>query len=112
MMIKVVYSAAAMLIILQPEKVVSPTDEAVGWIIRGIITLGLLACAYLLREAANTMKSTKDEVGKLAIQVATHQVMFEHWLATLTEADIPDTPARRITDKILADIIASKKAQG
>lgn len=100
---------AAFIGILQPENIVSQNAEAtVAWLVRGILAIGLAACAYLLREAAMTMKATKTQVESLAVTVATHQIMFEHWITNLT--DDPDNPGRRLSDKIIKDIVAVRKA--
>lgn len=88
------------------DPTIGSAQETVVWLIRAILALGLGACAYLLREAATTMKDTKTQVAQLAITVATHQIMFEHWIDTLSDAGIdPTNPGRRMSDKLIKEII-------
>lgn len=95
---------------LQPIVGTTATDQNVAWLMRGLLGLGLLACAYLLRDAANTMKETKKQVADLIVVVATHNIMFEHWVDNLGNDDI-DNPGRRKSDSLIRQMIATQAAQ-
>lgn len=110
MIYKTIYALSILATILQPEQTAQAAQlqETVSWLIRAILALGLGACAYLLREAATTMKETKADVAKLAVTVATHQIMFEHWIDSLASSDAPadaENPGRRLSDKIIKEIV-------
>ena len=56
------------------------------------------------------MKDTKKEVSDLAIVVATHNVMFEHWIDNLGVDDV-NNPGRRKSDSVLKLMVAQSIAE-
>lgn len=90
------------------------TDAIVGWIIRAILGALIAVGAWILRDAAKTLKETHAEQAALKAIVASHQVMFEHWLDSLVEhkgEEAPGmiNPGRRKSDAILRDLIESRQ---
>lgn len=89
------------------------TDEIVGWVIRAVLG-GLIAVgAWILRDAAKTLKETHADMAAVKASVAAHQIMFEHWLDGLVDrGDLPNemNPGRRKSDAILRELIEQRSA--
>lgn len=88
------------------------TDEIVGWVIRAVLG-GLIAIgAWILRDAAKTLKETHADMAAVKASVAAHQIMFEHWLDGLVEGqELPNemNPGRRKSDEVLRALIEQRK---
>jgi hypothetical protein len=81
-------------------------DSLIAWTIRGCLTLGLAAVAYLLNDTMKTIKETKKVQGDHATKLALHDIMFEQWLDELADSkNGNENPGRRRSDQIIRAII-------
>lgn len=85
------------------------TDELVSWIVRGALGLGVAAIAYVLRNAAATIKETSKVQNRHSEILAAHSIMFDHWLETLSQADVAANRGRRDSDKLLRALIEARR---
>lgn len=103
-------------VLLDPIPAHGSTEEIVSWIVKGIMSIGVAAIAYLVRDAAKTLRQTqKDitdtrrEVASMSSTVAAHQIMFEHWFGNLTSQDFAATPGRRASDQIIRELLEQRQ---
>lgn len=80
-------------------------DSLFAWGMRGVLTLGLAAVAYLLNDTLKTIKETKSIQHEHSTKLALHDIMFNQWLEELAESPPPDNPGRRRSDQIVRAII-------
>lgn len=95
-------AASIMAAIPTPES----EDSLFAWTIRGVLTLGLAAIAYLLNDTMKTIRETKRIQHEHATRLALHDIMFEQWVDELAdEKQQPENPGRRRSDHIIRAII-------
>lgn len=81
-------------------------DSLFAWGMRGVLTRGLAAVAYLLNDTLKTIKETKSIQHQHTTKLALHDIMFEQWLDELAESQAsPDNPGRRRSDQIIRAIV-------
>lgn len=94
------------------EPVTLSDQDLFGWFVR-LILAGLIGLGgWVLRDAAKTLKETHTKLASVEARLASHDVMFEHWLDDLVERgddqEAMQNPGRRKSDKVLLQLIEAR----